>query len=187
MKQIHRDLYVATAAPRLIDMPDLPCLMLDGSGAPSGEPYLDAVAALYGVAYAVRAELKPTMTYSVAPLEGLWDGDPDDLSSMRWTALIPQPAQVNAEIVDRAIGTVRRKRPGARLDGLRLETMSEGRSAQILHRGPFAEEPATVKTLREFIIGQGLSLSGRHHEIYLSDFRRAAPEKLRTIIRYPVR
>ncbi|MFF4412623.1 GyrI-like domain-containing protein [Streptosporangium sp. NPDC001559] len=186
MKQIHRDLYTATATPRLLDVPELPCLMFDGSGAPSDESYLDAVAALYGVSYAVRAELKPVVTYSVAPIEGLWDGDPGDLSTMRWTALIPQPAQVTAEIVERAVETVRRKRPETRLDGLRLGTMNEGRSAQILHIGPFSEEPATVKTLMEFITGQGLALAGRHHEIYLSDFRRTALEKQRTIIRYPV-
>ncbi|MEV8630094.1 GyrI-like domain-containing protein [Streptosporangium sp. NPDC051023] len=187
MKKIHRDLYAAKDVPALLDVPELPCLMADGAGAPSGERYRSTVEAMYGVAYAVRAELKPTLTFSVAPLEGLWEGDPGDLTSMRWTSLIPQPEQVTAEMVERAVAAVRRKKPSARVDDIRLATLAEGRSAQILHTGPFSEEPATVGKLMKFIAEQGLSLAGRHHEIYLSNLERTAPEKVRTIIRYPVR
>ncbi|MEV7012465.1 GyrI-like domain-containing protein [Streptosporangium sp. NPDC051022] len=187
MKKIHRDLYAATAAPALVDVPDLPCLMADGASAPSDPLYLSTIEGMYGVAYAIRAELKPILTYSVAPLEGQWDGDPADLTSMRWTSLIPQPEQVTPEMVERAVNTVRSRKPSARVDGVRLETSAEGRSAQILHTGPFSEEPPTVERLMRFVAEQGLTVAGRHHEIYLSDWRRTAPEKVRTIIRYPVR
>ncbi|MDP9865081.1 MULTISPECIES: GyrI-like domain-containing protein [Streptosporangium] len=186
MKKTHPGLYTAKAAPALLDVPPLPCLMVDGSGDPSGDHYKAVVEGLYGVAYTVRAELKPVLTYSVAPLEGLWEGTPDDRASMRWTMGILQPEQVTPEAVARAVSAVRRKKPGAEVDGIRIATAPGGRAAQILHTGPYSEESATVERLLKFVADQGLTVAGRHQEIYLSVPGRTAPEKMRTIIRYPV-
>ncbi|MFF5206711.1 GyrI-like domain-containing protein [Streptosporangium sp. NPDC000396] len=186
MKKTHHSLYTATAAPSLIDIPELSYLMADGLGDPSGDHYKAVVEGLYGVAYAIRTELKPTLTYSVAPLEGLWEGTPDDRAAMQWTMCILQPEPVTPEMVARAVDVVRRKKPGAEVGGIRLAPMAGGRAAQILHTGPYSEEPATVGTLMKFIFGQGLTVVGRHREIYLSVPDRTAPEKMRTIIRYPV-
>ncbi|MFE3454524.1 GyrI-like domain-containing protein [Nonomuraea sp. NPDC059194] len=179
MKTIHRDLFAAKAAACLIEAPALPYLMADGVGDPSGETYRDTVAALYGVAYAVRKELKPSLTYSVAPLEGLWDGSPDDRASLRWTAMILQPVQATAQMVAAACAA-------KGVTGVRLDTLAEGRCAQILHVGPYRDEPATVEKLMAFVAERGLVVSGRHHEIYLSVPGRTPEEKMKTLIRYPV-
>ncbi|WP_433245408.1 GyrI-like domain-containing protein [Streptosporangium sp. CA-135522] len=186
MKKTYPALYAAKATPSLLDVPERTCLMVDGSGDPSGDHYRAVVEGLYGVAYAIRAELKPVLTYSVAPLEGLWEGTPDDRAAMRWTMCIPQPARVTSETAARAVHAVRGKKPGANVDGIRLAPLAGGEAAQILHTGPYDEEPATVETLLKFVADQGLTVAGRHHEIYLSVPGRTAPEKMRTIIRYPV-
>lgn len=186
MKKINRALYAAKAEPALLDVPELPCLMTDGSGDPYGDTYATAVKSLYGVAYAIRAELKPVLTYSVAPLEGLWEGSPDDWASMRWTVLIPQPEQVTPETMARAVSAVRARKPSLDVDRVRLAPLAEGRAAQILHTGPYSEEPATVGRLMRSVTDRGLTVTGTHHEIYLSAQGRTAPEKMRTIIRYPV-
>lgn len=188
MKKLHKDLYTAKTEPAFLDVGPLPYLMIDGSGEPGGDAYAQSVGALYGVAYALRAALKPELTYSVAPLEGLWytlPGEPR--STWKWTMMLLQPAEVSPALLEDALSTTRKKKPDLPVDAVRLETLTEGRSAQILHVGPFATEPETVGRLMAFIHMNGAALSGEHHEIYLSDPNRTAPEKMKTIIRYPVR
>jgi len=151
--------------------------------------------ALYGVAYAIRFALKhgdDALEYPVMPLQGLWwaaDGREViaiDRSSWLWTMMILQPPQATEELVEQATAKVRRTKPAAAVDGVRLERLAEGRCAQVLHTGPYREEPPTIDRLLAFVQANGCVVAGRHHEIYLSDPSRTAPEKLRTIIRYPV-
>jgi hypothetical protein len=100
--------------------------------------------------------------------------------------MILQPPQATEALVARATARVRRTKPAAAVDGVRLARLAEGRCAQVLHTGPYRAETPTIERLRAFVQAQGCVLAGRHHEIYLSDPSRTAPEKLKTIIRYPV-
>jgi hypothetical protein len=189
MRKRHKDLFSGKKEPALIDMPSLPYLMIDGKGAPESEEYAKAVSGLYAVSYAVRFALKPIVDYSVAPLQGQWYS-PDlevfttgDRSAWCWTMMIMQPAQATADLVNEAMAKAARKRP---VDGVRFEHFEEGTCAQILHTGPYSEEPATIARLMSFISGTGRQITGNHHEIYLTRPRTDAPEKMRTLIRYPL-
>ena len=169
--------------------------MIDGSGDPNtSQRYKDAVQAIFSVAYNLRFSFKKRgIDFKVMPLEGWWwvddraDFSYGDKSNWQWTLLIVQPEVVTPAEFDRALDEVRRKKNPPALADLRLDQIDEGRSAQILHVGAFADEPATIERLHAFIEAEGCVIAGKHHEIYLSDFNRTAPEKLKTIIRYPVR
>ena len=189
-------LYKAGRNPELVDVPELPFLMVDGEGDPNtAAAYREAIEALYSVSYTLKFTLKRSSVgfdYAVMPLEGLWfSPDSESFTSGRksawhWTAMILQPELVTEEMVADAVEAAARKRalPAARK--LRLERFCEGRAAQVMHVGPYSAEAPTIARLHEFIAEQGLSLAGKHHEIYLGDPRRAQPDKLRTIIRQPV-
>ncbi|MFE5342078.1 GyrI-like domain-containing protein [Isoptericola sp. NPDC056578] len=187
--------YRATTTPALVTLPPRPFLMVDGEGDPNTTPaYREAVETLYPLAYALRAAVKEATgdAYTVMPLEGLWWADDmsrfsvDAKDEWRWTLMISLPDAVEhvdaAEVTSRAVAA---KQPPAG-DRVRLERYDEGDAAQVLHRGPFATEPATIERLHAFVEAEGRALGGLHHEIYLSDLRRTAPEKLRTLIRQPV-
>jgi len=129
--------------------------------------------------------------FGVMPLEGLWWADDmakfstEDKGRWKWTMMIRQPEIVTAATVDGAFAEVKRKKKLKTVDRLRFESLAEGRCAQIMHLGPFSEEGPTVKKVHRFIDARGGRLSGKHHEIYLSDIRKAAPAKWKTIIRQP--
>ncbi len=183
-------------APRVVEVPDLQYLMIDGHGDPNTPVYGDAVSALYPVAYALRSASREALDrdYVVMPLEGLWwSEDMDTFTSARdksrwsWTLMTMVPDWITADLFAGAVGRVAgRKRP-ARLDDLRLDTLSEGRCVQALHVGSFDDEAELLRRMHEeFIPSRGLRMVGRHHEIYLSDPRRTDPARLRTILRQPV-
>jgi hypothetical protein len=127
------------------------------------------------------------------PLEGLWWADDmakfsiEDKANWKWTMMIMQPDFVSSEMIDSAILDVRKKKNPVALDELRFESLSEGECAQILHIGPFSEEGPTIEKVHRFISESGKQRAGKHHEIYLSDIRRADPAKWRTVIRQPMR
>ena len=174
----------------VVEVPALSFLMIDGHGDPNtSAAYTDALQALYSLSYAVRAIAKNELgrIHTVGPLEGLWSAeDPavfvsGDKSAWDWTMMISQPAWITPDVVDAA----KRKK---RVDGVRFAVYAEGRSVQVLHVGSYDDEAPVLAALhREYLPEHGLTFNGRHHEIYLSDPRRTAPEKLRTILRQPVR
>lgn len=181
----------------LVEVPPLQFLMLDGRGDPNRAPeYVQAVEALYSLSYGLKFMSKKQLgkDYVVAPLEGLWwaeemnvfiEGDRD---AWQWTMMILQPEWIGAEMVAEASREAARKKDLPALPKARLETYHEGLSVQILHLGPYSAEGPTLHRLHhEFLPAQGLEPTGRHHEIYLSDPNRTAPEKLKTILRQPVR
>jgi hypothetical protein len=180
----------------LVDIPPMHYLMIDGEGDPnSSQAYADAVEALFTVSYTVKFMVKkgPLATdYGVMPLEGLWWSEDmasflsGDQSGWKWTMMIMQPSCVTRELIDEAIAQVHAKKKLAALSLLRYEALEEGQCAQILHIGPFSEEGPTVVKVHDFIAQNG-QLAGKHHEIYLSDIRRADPAKWKTIIRQPLR
>jgi hypothetical protein len=188
-------LYSASSMPSVIDIPAMNFLMVDGHGDPNtSQLYADAVAALYGVSFTLKFSLKrgpEKIDYSVMPLEGLWWADDTrsftsgDKSKWYWTAMIMQPDFIKRRHVESAIAAVQRKKPNEMLAYLRFESFTEGRAAQLLHIGPYSAEAPNIERLHAFIAAQDGKLSGKHHEIYLSDPRRAAPDKLKTIIRQP--
>ena len=180
-----------------VDLPPLTYLMVDGEGDPNtSKTFEQAIEALYSLSYTLKFSLKKgpkPVDYGVMPLEGLWWADDPrafhqmDKSTWKWTAMILQPDFIERSQVDAAFEEVRRKKNPAALDKVRLETLEEGRAAQILYVGPFADEGPTIQRIHDFIYAAGKQLCGKHHEIYLSDPRRTAPEKLRTIIRQPMK
>jgi hypothetical protein len=182
--------------PMLVDVPELSFLMVDGEGDPNvSQDYRDAVQALFAVSYAVKFAVKRApggIDYRVMPLEGLWWVDDmsrfttDDKASWKWTVLIAQPDLVTDELVQQAVAAAAAKRPLPAAGRVRLERFCEGRAAQVLHRGPYSAEGPTIERLHGFIAEQGLRLRGKHHEIYLTDSTRTAPERLKTVIRQPV-
>ena len=180
----------------VVDVPEFRYLMIDGKGDPnSSREYVEAVEALFSVSYTAKFSLKKqgTIDFGVMPLEGLWWSDSmDDFRTGKkdewcWTMMVMQPECVTVELWRDAVGTVRRKKDLQGLSRMRLEVFHEGTSAQILYRGPYSDEASTINRLHESIAANNRSLSGKHHEIYLNDPRRTAPEKLKTIIRQPFR
>lgn len=176
----------------VVDVPRLAYLMVDGVGEPDGSEASAAVQALYPVAYKTKFLMKARGSdFVVMPLEGLWWADDmeDFLTGRRdrwrWTYMIAVPDVVTAEVLAEAIAAVDPARAGPALGSVRLDHLEEGRAAQLLHIGPYAEEGPNIQRLHEHIASLGGTLTGRHHEIYLGDPRRTAPEKLRTIIRQP--
>lgn len=195
LRLAHPELYRAPDTPVRLTVPTLGYLMVDGAGDPNTAPeYADAVATLYAVSYGLRfaAKAAGAEPWRVMPLEGLWWAD--DMSRFaterreewRWTMLIAQPPVVTPERVTEATAAAVRKGKAPAAEGLRLEVLDEGDSVQVMHHGPYADEGPTIAALHTFIADADLVLRGKHHEVYLSDPRRAAPEKMRTIIRQPV-
>lgn len=197
IKRDRRSLYSPTAADFTeVDVPTIGFLMVDGHGDPNTAPaYRDAVESLYACSYAVRALAKESLgrVHTVGPLEGLWSAEDlrvftsRDKGAWDWTMMIAQPDWITPALVDAAVVVAGRKRLPA-LDRLRLERFTEGRCVQILHRGSYDDEGPTLARLHhEYLPTRGLEPTGRHHEIYLSDPRKTAPARLRTVLRQPVR
>lgn len=180
-----------------VAVPKLSFLMLDGEGDPNPSKAFSAgVEALFALSYSIKFRVKkgpPAIDYGVMPLEGLWWADDmtrfsmDDKTGWKWTMMIMQPDFVTPEMVAEAVVEVRRKKNPVALGEVRLESFEEGTCAQILHIGPFSAEGPTIERLHELIAAGGCRPAGKHHEIYLSDIRKAAPEKWKTIIRQPMR
>jgi len=190
-----RQLYAPGGEPAIVDVPELAFLMIDGHGDPNASAeYSEAVEALYTVAYAAKFAVRRTdgIDYRVMPLEGLWWASDmsaftrGDKSDWDWTMMIMQPGPATPEIVEEARAKAAKKKPLDAIARLRFERFAEGPAAQIMHIGPYAAEGPAIQRLHAFIADQGYERAGKHHEIYLNDPRRCAPEKLKTVLRQPV-
>jgi len=181
----------SASKPQTVDVPRFNFIMVDGKGDPNGTEFSDAISALYSLSFTLKFMVKKekAIDYPVMSLEGLWGDESDafdaaDREGWRWTAMMMQPEPVTPALYRRAVEAVRKK--GLKvLEKARLESFREGLSAQIMHIGPYSAEAPTIKKLHEYIEESGGKTRGRHHEIYLGDPRRAAPSKLKTIIRQP--
>lgn len=179
----------------IVDVPPLRYLMIDGHGAPGGPAFADAITTIYGVAYPLKFLSKKELDrdYVVPPLEALWWADDmdsftvsRDKTQWSWTCLSLVPDWIPAGLVERAIATAAEKGAPS-IDAVRAAELREGTCVQTLHVGSFDDEgPVLARMHDEFIPSQGLRMTGRHHEIYISDFRRTEPAKLRTLLRQPV-
>lgn len=195
LKKQYKRLFSARLAPGLVDVPQLQYLMIDGRGDPDAPEFEGAVQALYSTAYTVKFSLKHAgrQDFVVPPLEGLWHADdpsafPEDRrDEWQWVVMLMQPGHVTAGDLAEALEALSRK--GKRIEShgrLRLDTLEEGLAVQCLHVGPYSDEGPTIRALHESAVAQGYRLVGKHHEIYISDPRRTAAEKLKTILRQPV-
>ncbi len=195
LKKLHKDIYAPSAKQvSWLDLGPMSYLMIDGEGAPESAAYQRAVQALFAVSYTLKFQIKKSggQDYTVMPLEGLWWAD--DMSNFttaydkdkwKWTMMIRQPDFISQSDIDAALDAVAKKKDPPNVEGMRIESFTEGPVCQILHIGPFSEEGSTIERLHSEIDAAGKSLRGKHHEIYLTDVRRAAPNKWRTIIRQP--
>ncbi len=195
LKKTLKPFYAASATkPAIIDVPPMNALMVDGAGDPNSPAFQEAIGSLYSIAYTLKFSFKKdkAIDYPVMALEGLWCADDpavfmsDKRGEWKWTLFIVLPDVVTKKDVAAAVAAVKKKAKFPRFPEVRFEKFAEGRSAQIMHVGPYAAEGPTIERLHRFVEAEGYRLRGRHHEIYLGDPRRAAPEKLRTIIRHPV-
>ena len=195
-----KDLYSGVSAKEfsIVDVPPLNFLMIDGHGYPdTSQEYQDAMMTLYPLSYTLKFMAKKIgKDYVVMPLEGLWwakdmgvftEAFMERKDEWLWTSMIMQPDFITPEMVDKAIEDMKKKKTPPALSKVRFETFTEGLSAQILYFGSYSEEGPTIKRMHNFIKDQGHKLVGKHHEIYLSDPRRTKPERLKTIIRQPIK
>lgn len=196
-KKTLKHLYKPSAKrPAIVEAPKMNFLMVDGQGDPNTTPAFHAAfEALYPLAYTLKFMCKNAeepFDYVVPPMEALWwaedleDFARQNKDKWRWQLMIMQPEPVSSAMFEKAKTEVAAKKNPAALEKLRFEAFAEGKAAQILHVGPFSEEGPTIGKLHAFIAEQGAELRGKHHEIYLSDMRRAAPEKWKTVIRQPM-
>jgi hypothetical protein len=196
LKKELKSLYNPTAKEvTAIDVPAMNFLAIDGEGSPASQQYREAVEALFSVSYQLKFMVKKGrgIDYAVMPLEGLWWVDDmaqyasKSRDEWKWTAMIMQPKYVTAEDVKQAIEQTGKKKNLPALPKLRFESFQEGKAAQIMYTGPFADEGPTIQKIHSYIQKSNHALSGKHHEIYLNDPSRTAPEKLKTILRQPMK
>ncbi len=188
----YKDEYVAPTSPALVTVGEARYLAITGRGAPGGEEFQAKVGALYGAAYTIKMTRKSEGKgdYVISKLEGQYwsDAGPaeafDSSTPLNWRLMIRTPGVVGAEDLADAVRKLTAK--GHRVDELELTSNEEGRCVQMLHVGPYDKEEETVRQMLEFASTNGHTYRGPHHEIYLSDPGRVAPEKLRTILRLPV-
>lgn len=213
-KKEYRDLYLPKTKPSIVDVPAMGFIMVAGTGDPNEEEgeYQRAVGILYALTFTIKmSKLSGNQPdgyfeYVVPPLEGLWwnEGEPfdgivvKDKSAFSWISMIRQPEFVTPETFDWAVAEASRKKPGLDFSLARFETFKEGLCAQVMHKGPYDDEPATIALLDRFIEEQGYEtdisaaqeafpVARRHHEIYLGDPRKSKPENMKTVLRHPIR
>lgn len=202
LKKMFKHLYMPSAKKvELVDVPPFNFLMVDGAIEPGMAPgtspgFQDAMQALYGAAYTLKFMLKKRaenpVDYPVMALEGLWWWDEGEFdirrpSDWKYTVMILQPDLITPELFAEAQDQLRKRKPSPAVGKLRLERYHEGLSVQIMHIGPYSDEPATVDRMRAFAAENGYEMAGLHHEIYIGNPLRSDPAKLKTVLRHPVR
>lgn len=205
-KKEYKDLYQPKAKPSVIAIPEMIFIAVDGEGDPNTcAEYKQAMEILYGLSFSIKmSKMNGTQPegyfeYVVPPLEGLWymedtafDGlNITDKNRFKWVSMIRQPEFVTEDVFEAAKAVLKKKKPDLDLTKGRLMKMTEGLCVQIMHKGAYDDEPESIGKMKAFIAENGYAedfTNGRmHHEIYLSDPRRCAPEKLKTVIRHPIR
>ena len=205
-KKAYKDLYQPSTKPSIIDVTEMVFIAVDGKGDPNTcSEYKEAMEILYGLSFSIKMSKmngkQPVgyFDYVVPPLEGLWYVNDEMFDGMNitdkdrfcWTSMIRQPEFVTSEVFEAAKAVLQKKKPQLDLSKARLVKFTEGLCVQIMHKGCYDDEPASIEKMRVFLSENGyaedFSESRFHHEIYLSDPRRCAPEKLRTVIRHPIR
>jgi len=176
----------------LVKLPTLKYIMVNGDGEPGGESFQQAMSALYNIAYTMKFRSKKLLKkdYDMMAPEGLWwmkrKIDMSKRDKWLWTLMVLVPDFVTPKMFSESVAEVRSKKNPPGLERARLETLDEGESVQIMHVGPYATEPESIAKMDAYAKEHGYKMVGKHHEIYLGDPRRAAPSKLKTVLRHPV-
>ncbi len=185
--------YKAKAQPEIVTLGKGQFVTITGKGAPEGEEFTAKIEMLYPVAYGIKKQCKDAgMDFGVPKLEGLWwvESELPPLEVPRdewhWKLMIRMPEYATAAQHTSAVAAVQKKKGNALVQQVKFESIEEGTAVQVLHTGPYATEPETLARMYAFAEAGGWQLTGNHHEIYLSDPFKTAPEKLRTILRHPV-
>lgn len=196
LKKEWKHLYKPSAKqPVIVDVPAMNFLMLDGKGDPNNSPlFQDAMSTLYPLAYALKFAVKKAqeIDYTVMPPQGLWwvpdmsQFSIDSKDDWLWTLMIMQPEYVTSDLVEQVRPEVAAKKNPPLIDRVRFESYHEGTSVQLMHIGPYDAEAPNIERMHAFAEEQGYALRGKHHEIYLNDANRTAPERLKTVLRQPV-
>lgn len=196
LKKELKELYVPSSKEvSIVRVPKMNFLMIDGIGDPNtSKAYSDSIETLYSVSYSIKFILKKEkeIDYVVMPLEGLWWAEDmgqfstKNKDKWKWTSMIMQPDFVDKKVFEMAFEQVKIKKNLLMLSKIRFQSFSEGLSVQIMHIGPYSAEIPTIEKLHKFVKESGHNLRGKHHEIYLSDPRKTAPERIKTIIRQPI-
>jgi len=195
-KKTYKQLYNPTEDGfQFIDVPDMNYLMLDGKGNPNtSENYQHAVKALYSLSYGIKFAIKAQdFDYIIPPLEGLWwmpnmnEFALENINEWEWTMMIMQPEWVTSELIEKVREVTLRKKKEQLLKDVRFEVIKEGLSVQILYIGAYKNEAPTIAEMHKYIDTNGYQTNGKHHEIYLSDIRKTSADKLKTILRQPIR
>lgn len=203
-KKDRKDLYLPPTSPTIADVPEMPFIAVDGKGDPNtSEAFQEAMALLYGLSYAIRMSKTETgyFEYVVPPSEGFWDfADPKAYLETRtlpaksefvWTLVLRQPGFVTQDVFEKAKAKLQKKKPELEADKAKLVKITEGLCVQAMHIGPYAAEPATVKAMERYAEQRGFApdFTGtrRHHEIYLSNPQSVPPEKMKTVLRIPIK
>jgi hypothetical protein len=194
--KLHKADYVAPKKPALVRLKPVIYLAIEGQGAPGGDKFTACIGALYGMAFTIKMTRKfaGLQDYVVCKLEGQWWADGADSGftktpkdQWRWKLLIRTPDFIKSKDLEQAATVLVKRGKGANVERVGLETLDEGQCVQMLHVGPYEKECETIALMEAFAEKQQLRFHGRHHEIYLSDPRRVPPERLKTILRHPVR
>jgi hypothetical protein len=185
----------STRAPVIVEVPPFRFLTVDGVGGVGESDFQDAIGALFSLGYPVRfgAKRQLAVEYPVMPLEGLYwnaaggfDISRPSVEEVAWKLMMMVPDVIPDDFVEMTRAEVARKKEVARLGDVCIEPYTEGTSVQIMYVGPYDQETPTIERMLEFAAEKGYRVSGAHHEIYIGDPTRAAPEKLKTVLRYPV-
>jgi hypothetical protein len=202
LRRQYQTLYRPSArAVELVDVPELLFLAIDGRteagvGPGESEEFAAATAALYGLGYGLKFMSKQRrvdpINYTVMGLEGLWSTESGIFEWGRrepwlYTLIMMQPDHIDEAMLAEAVAQIAKKRPNPAVAEVRLQRWEEGPSLQVMHIGPYSEEPRSLDMLDRYAAENGLEMHGRHHEIYLGDPRKAKPENLKTILRHPVK
>ena len=205
-KKEYKDLYLPKTKPSIIEVPEMLFIMVDGRGDPNtSESYKNSMEVLYGLSWSIKmSKMSGTQPegyfeYVVPPLEGLWQTEEEgfdginitDKNKFIWTSMIRQPEFVTPEVFETAKEVLSKKNPDVDFSTTRLVKYTEGLCCQIMHIGLYDDEPATIRRMEEYILDSGyvtdINEARWHHEIYLGDPRKIAPEKRKTVIRHPIR
>lgn len=204
-KKQFKELYQPPVKPMMIDVPEMIFISVSGNGDPNTcVEYKEALEILYGLSFTIKmSKMNGTQPdgyfeYVVPPLEGLWYADGisfdglnvTDKNEFRWISMIRQPEFVTEKVFEDAKTALLKKKPQLDVSKARLMSYSEGLCVQIMHKGAYDDEPASIMKMKQFITDncyvEDFSNGRYHHEIYLSDPRKTAPEKLKTVIRHPI-
>lgn len=195
-----KNYYIPKAKPGIVDVEEFKFIQIKGAGNPNSEDFQERVGTLYSVAYPIKMMLKKGEApedytdYVVYPLEGIWDLTEEakeknifDKDELVYTIMIRQPNFISNEIFEEGIKIAKSKKENKLLDEVEFVTIEEGMCVQMMHIGSFDEEAKTFEVMEKFCEENNLTIKSKaHREIYISDFRKTAPEKLKTVLRYRV-